>query len=71
MQTATPQVAGQSMAALARSHSPIKSGQYIVVANPGKSSEESYDVAKQEELWDWLVNTLARDDAEKKAFHVV
>ena len=59
------------MAALARDDSKVASGEYIVLDKPAKSSEESYDVAKQEELWNWLLETVAKDDAEKQAFAAV
>ena len=71
MQTSTPELAGQSMAALAQINSTGQSGEYIVLGKPDKSSEESYDVAKQEELWNWLVDTLAKDDSEKRSFAAV
>ena len=37
---------------------------------PVSSSEESYDKAKQIDLWQWTVDHLARDDSEKQAFEL-
>ena len=68
MQTATPIQAGAGMAALAREDSPVRSGEFIELGMAGSSSEESYDEAKQEELWNWILRAVAVDDAEKNTF---
>ncbi|KAL2206315.1 dehydrogenase/reductase [Sarocladium strictum] len=45
-----------------------KSGLYYEDLVDIKTSEDSYDEAKQEDLWKWTVDTLARDDEERKLF---
>jgi hypothetical protein len=44
------------------------SGKYFEGVKEIKSSEVSYDVSKQEELWAWTVKTLAVGDDEKAKF---
>lgn len=46
-------------------------GKYFEGLKAIKSSEASYDVVKQEELWDWTVKTLAKDEEEKHDFEKV
>ena len=46
-------------------------GKYIMLHTEKPSCEQSYDEAKQEELWRYTVNTLGQDDAEKKAFDTI
>lgn len=63
----TPLKSGEALAHLATDRSvQIKPSNYIQIYNEKPSSEESYDVAKQEELWCWTVNELALDTAEKR-----
>lgn len=45
-----------------------KSGVYYEDLVEAKTSVDSYDEAKQEDLWKWTVETLARDDKEKRLF---
>ncbi|EHY57592.1 hypothetical protein HRR83_005499 [Exophiala dermatitidis] len=46
------------------------SGVYYEGRQQIKSSVDSYDESKQEELWSWTVNFLAADDKEKRDFQV-
>ncbi|KIW81633.1 hypothetical protein Z517_04659 [Fonsecaea pedrosoi CBS 271.37] len=47
------------------------SGVYFEGRRQIKSSVDSYDEAKQEELWWWTVRTLASDEQERRLFEVV
>ncbi|KIX07417.1 uncharacterized protein Z518_02070 [Rhinocladiella mackenziei CBS 650.93] len=44
------------------------SGVYYEGRKEIKSSVDSYDEAKQEELWDWIVRNLPKDEQEKRQF---
>lgn len=44
------------------------SGQYFEGKKEIKSSKDSYDEAKQEDLWNWTVNNVARTEEEKTEF---
>ncbi|KAF7900832.1 hypothetical protein EAF00_003053 [Botryotinia globosa] len=43
-------------------------GKYFEGLNEIKSSKDSYDESKQEDLWDWTVSYLAKDELEKARF---
>ncbi|OTB04738.1 hypothetical protein M426DRAFT_320602 [Hypoxylon sp. CI-4A] len=43
--------------------------EYFEGRKPIRSSKDSYDEAKQEDLWQWTVNFLARSDEERERFH--
>ncbi|KAH8691980.1 putative short-chain dehydrogenase [Talaromyces proteolyticus] len=45
-----------------------KSGLYYEGKAQIKTSKASYDRIKQEDLWEWTVSTLARNEEERKAF---
>ncbi|XXH02836.1 hypothetical protein Hte_009223 [Hypoxylon texense] len=45
-----------------------ESGRYYEGPKPIRTSEASYDEAKQEDLWRWTVDYLAKDDEEKERF---
>lgn len=65
----TPEKCGRVLADLAvddkyREHS----GAYFEDWDEVKTSVDSYDEVKQEDLWKWTVETLARDDKERKLF---
>ncbi|EXJ68524.1 uncharacterized protein A1O5_08317 [Cladophialophora psammophila CBS 110553] len=47
------------------------SGVYFEGKKQIKSSVDSYDEAKQEELWSWTLKTLAVDEQERRRFEVV
>ena len=47
------------------------SGVYYEMRKPIKSSIDSYDETKQEELWSWTIKTLAVDDNESREFQIV
>ncbi|KAJ5212513.1 uncharacterized protein N7498_004159 [Penicillium cinerascens] len=65
----TPQESGAALARLAVADDVEGvSGVYYEGLNEIKSSEASYDRAKQEDLWEWTVNAVARDYRERMAF---
>ena len=43
-------------------------GKYFEGKREIDSSPASYDMVKQEDLWKWTINNLARDEDEKRAF---
>jgi hypothetical protein len=43
-------------------------GQYFEGTKEIKSSVESYQVEKQDDLWEWTVNYVARDQEELTQF---
>jgi hypothetical protein len=45
-------------------------GVYFEERGQGKSSKESYEEGKQEELWAWTVKTVARDEGERVKFDI-
>ena len=47
------------------------SGEYYQGLEAIKSSETSYDTEKQEDLWAWTLNTVAKDEAEKRDFEKI
>ncbi|KAI0384939.1 NAD(P)-binding protein [Hypomontagnella monticulosa] len=65
----TPGESGASLARLAiGSDVEGKSAMYFEGRKVIKSSKDSYDEAKQEDLWKWTVNYLARNDEERERF---
>ena len=46
-------------------------GVYMEGQQEIRSSKASYDEAKQEDLWNWTIEALARDEDEKRAFEDV
>ncbi|KFA69386.1 hypothetical protein S40285_08567 [Stachybotrys chlorohalonatus IBT 40285] len=65
----TAKESGQSLARLAIGEDVEgKSGVYFEGRPVIKSSEESYDEKKQEDLWQWTTKTLARTEEEKRIF---
>lgn len=67
----SPEESGEALALLAVGTGVAgKSGLYYEGKNEIKSSEMSYDQAKQEDLWQWTVSTLARNEAEKEDFGI-
>lgn len=67
----TPEESGEALALLAVGNSVAgKSGLYYEGRNEIKSSEMSYDQVKQEDLWQWTVNTLARNEREQEDFNL-
>ena len=68
--TSTPQLSGKNLAGLAsgRLFPNGASGKYILLDKEWKSSEESYDVTKQEDCWRWTVEYLGKDAAQSKRF---
>ncbi|KAJ5811894.1 hypothetical protein N7474_008195 [Penicillium riverlandense] len=65
----TPQESGDALARLAVG-ADIEgvSGVYYEGLREIRSSEASYDVAKQEDLWKWTVDTVSCDNQEKMVF---
>lgn len=47
------------------------SGKYFEGKSEIKSSEDSYNERKQEDLWAWTVKTVSRDEEEAKRFEIV
>ena len=47
------------------------SGEYYQGLEAIKSSGTSYDTERQEDLWTWTLNTVARDEAEKRDFEQI
>ncbi|OQU98680.1 hypothetical protein CLAIMM_04428 [Cladophialophora immunda] len=67
-----PQESGAALAWLALdAEARGASGVYFEGTKQIKSSADSYDEAKQEELWSWTVKTLAGDEQERRLFEVV
>ncbi|KAF2163561.1 hypothetical protein M409DRAFT_37243 [Zasmidium cellare ATCC 36951] len=65
----TPQESGRNLARLAVS-SEVEgvSGKYFEAGKSIDSSKDSYDESKQEDLWNWTVEFVARDKAEVESF---
>lgn len=67
--TSTPQVSGKKMAQLVLSDEyQGVNGKYILLHNEKPSSKDSYDTTKQEDVWEWTIDTLAKDAAERARF---
>ncbi len=67
-----PQESGASLARLAvRDDVKGVSGKYYEGRNPIPSSKDSQVVEKQEELWEWTVRRVAKDENERRAFESV
>ena len=49
----------------------VADGKYLEGTKEVPSSRASHDVTKQEDLWNWTINAVAKDDAEKRAFEAV
>ena len=47
------------------------SGKYFEGRKDIKSTKDSYDEAKQEDLWQWTVNYLAKGDEEREQFEAL
>jgi NAD(P)-dependent dehydrogenase (short-subunit alcohol dehydrogenase family) len=64
--THTPKESGQALARLAVAED-VKgvSGKYFEGLREIRSSRDSYLVEKQEDLWKWTLETVAKDDGEK------
>ena len=45
-----------------------KSGAYFEGMREIKSSKDSYDEGKQDDLWEWTARTVARDETERRRF---
>ncbi|KIY02042.1 uncharacterized protein Z520_02180 [Fonsecaea multimorphosa CBS 102226] len=68
----TPEESGAALAWLALdAEVRMQSGVYFEGRRQIKSSVDSYDETKQEELWAWTVKTLARDEQERRRFELV
>jgi NAD(P)-dependent dehydrogenase (short-subunit alcohol dehydrogenase family) len=67
----TPKESGRKLARLAVGGD-VKgvSGIYYEGQKPIKSSKASYDEAKQEELWNWTVKNVAKDEEEAAKFNI-
>ena len=67
-----PQDSGASLARLAVGED-VKgvTGKYYEGQKPIPSSKDSYDREKQEDLWEWTVKRVAKDENEKREFESV
>ena len=67
-----PQESGASLARLAVGED-VKgvTGKYYEAQKPIPSSKDSYDLEKQEDLWEWTVKRIAKDDNEQREFEIV
>jgi hypothetical protein len=63
--------AGENMAFVALGEE-VKgtNGVYFEGRGEKRSSVESYQEEKQEELWEWTIKTVPRDEAERKRFDI-
>ncbi|ORY26998.1 hypothetical protein BCR39DRAFT_589421 [Naematelia encephala] len=63
--TSSPPVSGRAMAkvVLSDEYNGI-TGKYILLHEERPSSKDSYDVEKQEDVWNWTINTLAKDNPQ-------
>lgn len=63
--------AGENMAFVALGEE-VKgtNGVYFEGRAERRSSVESYEEEKQEELWEWTIKTVARDEEERKRFDI-
>ena len=48
-----------------------KTGVYFEGLKERNSSKDSHEARKQEDLWEWTAKTVARDEAERRAFEEV
>ena len=65
----TPYESGSALARLAVGEDVDGvSGKYFEGQTEIKSSEESYVVEKQEDLWKWTLDTVSKDSGEREAF---
>ena len=64
-----PKDSGAALAKLAMSDE--GNGEYYEGLKAIKSSDASYDIKKQEDLWEWTLKTVAKDEAERREFDVV
>jgi hypothetical protein len=64
----TTEESGANLAWVASS--PSTSGVYYEGKKEIKSSVVSYEVDKQEDLWSWTVNHVAKDEQERQDFQV-
>jgi NAD(P)-dependent dehydrogenase (short-subunit alcohol dehydrogenase family) len=64
-----PPESGAALAKLAVSTD--VSGKYYEGAKAIKSSDASYDTEKQEDLWNWTLKAVAKDEAERREFEKV
>lgn len=70
--TNTVQESGAELAALGLGESSKgRGGMYFVGWEAEKSSVMSYDEGKQEDLWEWTIKAVARDEGEREAFEKI
>ena len=68
----TPKESGFALARLAVGEDVAgKTGVYFEGLTQRKSSVDSYDVAKQDDLWEWTAKAVARDAGERRGFDEV
>lgn len=68
----TPEESGANLAWVAlNDRAKTTSGVYYEMREQIKSSKDSYNEAKQEDLWAWTIKTLAANDKERDDFELV
>lgn len=72
IKTSTPEKSGKILANFALSSEFAGwNGRYLFLTEEAKTSKLTYDQAKQDELWDWTIQKMAKDDAERRAFEAI
>lgn len=72
IKTSTPENSGKILANFALSDEfATWNGRYLFLTEEGKTSKLSYDQAKQDELWDWTIQKMAKDDTERRALEAI
>lgn len=66
----TPQESGKSMAWVGMA-AEVSNGRYFEGAKEIKSSEESYSIAKQDDLWTWTLDNVSQNKEERSLFERV
>jgi hypothetical protein len=67
-----PKDSGASIAWLAVGEEcKAENGKYYELRTMTRSSKQSYDERLQEDLWDWTVNFVAKDEVEKERFNKI
>ena len=69
----TMRESGENMAFVVLGQGEVEGSNGVYFENRGerrKSSKVSYEEEKQDELWDWTVKTVARDEEERKRFDI-
>ena len=72
VKTSTPQLSGEALASFTLGEQYEEwNGRYLLFDEEKRTSKLSYDQVKQDELWDWTIKTMAKDDAELRDFEAI